>query len=88
VAILGSGRIRAGKTNRHGTTHARQMPPPHPEWVGELRLPQLWSKPLPGLSSQSQAGARVNQHLRRHSPRFRDQMSMPRCHGSQRGGPP
>jgi hypothetical protein len=89
VAILGSGRIPAGKTNRHGTTNPRQVPPPHPEWVEELRLRQLWSKPLPGLSSQSQAGARVNQHLWRHSPRFRGQMSMRRAvHGAQRGGAP
>jgi len=58
--------IPAGKTNRHGTTPPRQVPPFHPRWVEEFRLAQLWSKPLPALSSQSQAGARVNQHLRRH----------------------
>jgi len=58
--------IPAGKTNRHGTTPPRQVPPFHPEWVEVFRLAQLWSKPLPLLSSQSQAGARVNQHLRRH----------------------
>jgi integrase len=58
--------VPAGKTNRHGTTPPRQVPPFHPEWVDEFRLPQLWAKPLPSLSSKSQAGARVNQHLRRH----------------------
>ncbi len=58
--------IPAGKTNRHGTTPPRQVPPFHPEWVEQFRLPQLWSKPLPGLSSPAQAGVRVNQHLRRH----------------------
>jgi len=57
--------IPAGKTNRHGTTQPRQVPPFHPGWVEEFQLARLWSKPLPLLSSPSQAGARVNQHLRR-----------------------
>jgi len=58
--------IPSGKTNRHGTTPPRQVPPFHPKWVEEFQLPQLWHKPLPPLSSQGQAGSRVNQHLRRH----------------------
>ena len=58
--------IPSGKTNRHGTTQPRQVPPFHPEWLVEFRMQQIWSKPLPVLSSRSQAGARVNQHLRRH----------------------
>ncbi len=57
--------IPAGKTNRHGTTRPRQVPPFHPTWVEEFQLARLWSKPLPLLSSASQAGSRVNQHLRR-----------------------
>jgi hypothetical protein len=58
--------IPSGKTNRYGTTPPRQVPPFHPEWVEEFQLPRLWTKPLPSLSSRSQAGSRVNQHLRRH----------------------
>lgn len=57
--------IPAGKTNRHGTTRPRQVPPFHPTWVDEFQLARLWSKPLPLLSNASQAGSRVNQYLRR-----------------------
>jgi integrase len=57
--------VPAGKTNRHGTTPPRQVPPFHREWVEQFALPGLWQRPLPALSDPSRAGARVNQQLRR-----------------------
>lgn len=57
--------VGAGKTNRHGTTRPRQVPPFHPEWLERFGLPDLWEAPLPSLSDRSRAGARVNQQLRR-----------------------
>jgi len=57
--------VSAGKTNRHGTTPPRQVPPFHPSWFSEFRVVQLWKAPLPTLGTLSQAGARVNQQLRR-----------------------
>lgn len=57
--------VPSGKTNRHGTTPPRQAPPFHPHWYESFRVKTLLSKPLPELSELSQAGSRVNQHLRR-----------------------
>lgn len=58
--------IPSGKTNRHGTTPPRQVPPFHPQWYDQLKVAQLWSSELPALAALGQAGSRVNQHLRRH----------------------
>lgn len=58
--------VPSGKTNRHGTTPPRQVPPFHPQWYESFRVKALLSKPLPGIRDLSQAGSRVNQHLRRH----------------------
>jgi integrase len=57
--------VGAGKTNRHGTTCPRQVPPFHPEWVELFDLAGLWGAPTPALSDRSKAGARVNQQMRR-----------------------
>lgn len=57
--------VGAGKTNRHGVTKPRQVPPFHQEWVELFGLRDLWAAPLPALSDRSRAGARVNQQLRR-----------------------
>lgn len=57
--------VPAGKTNRHGTTPPRQVPPFHPEWVERFALVELWNRPLPALNDPSRAGSRVNQQLRR-----------------------
>jgi integrase len=57
--------VPAGKTNRHGTTPPRQVPPFHPEWVEQFALASLWQRPLPALNDNSRAGSRVNQQLRR-----------------------
>lgn len=59
--------VPAGKTNRHGTTRPRQVPPFHPEWFERFRVKRLLlDEPLPLLKNPGQAGSRVNQHLRRH----------------------
>jgi len=55
----------AGKTNRHGTSQPRQVPPFHQEWLERFAMEQLWREPLPPLADPSRAGARVNQQLRR-----------------------
>ena len=57
--------VPSGKTNRHGTTQPRQVPPFPIEWIKVFGMQALWSKPLPQLGDLSQAGARVNQQLRR-----------------------
>ena len=57
--------VPTGKTNRHGTTRPRQVPPFHPEWAERFGVETLWDVPLPPLASPSRAGARVNQYLRR-----------------------
>ena len=57
--------VPTGKTNRHGTTKPRQVPPFHPEWLELFGVAELWGRPLPLLSDLGRAGARVNQQLRR-----------------------
>jgi hypothetical protein len=57
--------VGSGKTNRHGTTRPRQVPPFHFEWLERFEMGKLWVEPLPGLGDPSRAGARVNQQLRR-----------------------
>ena len=57
--------VGQGKTNRHGTTPPRLVPPFHPEWLELFEVSRLWSRPLPALGDLGRAGARVNQQLRR-----------------------
>jgi integrase len=57
--------VGSGKTNRHGTTTPRQVPPFHAKWLERFGMEALWQEPLPGLGDPSKAGARVNQQLRR-----------------------
>jgi integrase len=57
--------VPQGKTNRHGTTPPRLVPPFHPEWLESFGMQGLWDRPLPALSDLGRAGARVNQQLRR-----------------------
>lgn len=57
--------VPSGKTNRHGTTKPRQVPPFPLEWLELFGVAELWDKPLPKLGDLSKAGVRVNQQLRR-----------------------
>jgi integrase len=57
--------VAEGKTNRHGTTPPRLVPPFHSEWLERFEMGELWLRPLPALGDLSRAGARVNQQLRR-----------------------